>query len=136
MKTITKLIYTAFAVLVLGIGAVTAQGAPNDLFASINGTGSIYEYTPAGVQSLFASNLSEPRGVAFDSFGNLFVANTFDAPFQTFQGTIVKITPEGVQSLFATIAGNFFLEGLAVDDTGNLFVMALDDSDPAVLPST
>src|SRR4026207_68563 len=107
MKTISKLIYVALAVVSLATGAVTAQGALNDLFVSINGDGSngggsINEYTPTGVQSLFASGLSEPRGMAFDRFGNLFVANTtFDDPSQTFQASIVKITPGGVQSTFA-----------------------------------
>jgi hypothetical protein len=135
MKTITKLIYAAVAVVSLATGAVTAQGALNDLFVSINsdgsnGGGSINEYTPTGVQSLFASGLSEPRGVAFDHFGNLFGANnTFDDPSQTFQGTIVKITPDGVQSLFVTIAGNVILEGLAFDRASNLFVIAIDATD-------
>jgi sugar lactone lactonase YvrE len=135
MKTITKLIYAAFAAVTLAIGAVTANGAVGDLFVSINGdgtngAGSIYEYTPTGVQSLFASELSAPRGVAFDGLGNLFVANTtFDDPSQTFQGTIVKITPDGVQSLFATIAGNVILEGLAFDRASNLFVIVVDAND-------
>src|SRR5437762_11033670 len=39
MKTITKLIYTVFAVLSLAIGAVTATAGPGDLFASINANG-------------------------------------------------------------------------------------------------
>jgi DNA-binding beta-propeller fold protein YncE len=137
MKTkLTKLIYAAFTVVSLALGAAAANGALNDLFVSINGdanngNGSINEYTPTGVQSLFASNLSEPRGVAFDHFGNLFVANnTFDDPSQTFQGTIVKITPGGVQSLFAAITGDFFLEVLAFDSSGNLYLMAIDDTDP------
>jgi len=78
MKTITKLIYLAFTVVILAIGAVTANGAPNDLFVSVNGAannggGFIYEYNTDGVQSIFASGLSRPRGVAFDHFGNLFV---------------------------------------------------------------
>ncbi len=51
MKTITKLIYLAFTVVILAIGAVTANGAPNDLFVSVNGAannggGFIYEYNP------------------------------------------------------------------------------------------
>ena len=136
MKPIlTKLTHAALAVAIFTIGAVTAQGAPNDLFVSINGdgtngNGSIYEYTPTGVQSLFASELSEPRGVAFDGLGNLYVANnTFDDPSQTFQGTIIKITPDGVQSLFVTIAGNVILEGLAFDRASNLFVIVVDAND-------
>jgi len=136
MKTITKLIYLAFTVVILAIGAVTANGAPNDLFVSVNGTannggGFIYEYNPGGVQSIFASGLSRPRGVAFDHFGNLFVVtNTFDSVSGTFQSSIVKITPEGVQSTFATLSGNLFGEGVAFDSSGNLFVIAGDQNDP------
>src|SRR4029077_13977148 len=134
MKTITKLIYLAFTVVILAIGAVPANGAPIDLFVSANGTannggGFIYEYNPGGVQSIFASGLSRPRGVAFDHFGNLFVVtNTLDSVSGTFQPSIAKITPDGVQSTFATISGDFFGSGLAMDASGNIFVMALDDT--------
>src|SRR5438552_3635119 len=109
MKTITKFIYAAFAVVTLAMGALTANGASGDLFVSINstgenGAGSINQYRPDGLlKRIAASGLSEPRGMAFSRSGNLFVANTtFDDPSQTFQGTIVKITPDGVQSLVAT----------------------------------
>jgi len=134
MKTITKLMYAAFTAVVLATGAVTANGALNDLFASVNGDtqnggGFIYEYNPGGVQSTFASGLSRPRGVAFDHFGNLFVVtNTFDPVSGTIQASIVKITPDGVQSTFATISGDFFGSGLAMDASGNIFVMAIDDT--------
>ena len=79
MKTITKLICSAVAVISLAIGTVTANGALS-LFVSINrsgdnGGGFIYQYTPTGVQSTFASGLSRPRGLRFDHFGNLFVAS-------------------------------------------------------------
>jgi sugar lactone lactonase YvrE len=140
MKTITKLIYLAFTVVILAIGAVTANGAPNDLFVSINGDGNngggfIYEYNPDGVQSTFAAGLSRPRGVAFDHFGNLFVVtNTFVPGSQTLV-TIVKITPGGVQSTFATLSGNLKGQGVAFDGAGNLFVVANDLNDP-ILTST
>ena len=60
MKTITKLIYLAFTVVILAIGAVTANGAPNDQLVSINGDGNngggfIYQYNADRVQSIFAS---------------------------------------------------------------------------------
>jgi sugar lactone lactonase YvrE len=42
----------------------------------------------------------------------------------------VKITPDGVQSTFATISGDFFGSGLAIDASGNIFVMAVDDTSP------
>ena len=136
MKTITKLIYLAFTVVILAIGAVTANGAPNDLFVSIsgdgnNGGGFIYKYNPGGVQSIFAAGLSLPRGVAFDHSGNLFVAtNTFDSVSGTLQASIVKITPGGVQSTFATLSGNLKGQGVRFDDAGNLFVVANDLNDP------
>jgi sugar lactone lactonase YvrE len=141
MKTITKLIYLAFTVVVLAIGAVTANGAPNDLFVSINGDGNngggfIYEYNRDGVQNTFAAGLSRPRGVAFDHFGNLFVVtNTFDSVSGTLQVSIVKITPGGVQSTFATLSGNLKGQGVAFDGAGNLFVVANDLNDP-ILAST
>jgi len=141
MKTITKLIYTAFAVL-FAIGALTAYGAPGDLFASINGTGengagSINQYKPTGLFRIFASGLSEPRGLAFDRSGNLFVANTTFDGINTYQASIVKITPDGVQSTFAILSGNLFGEGVAFDRAGNLFVAAIDQTDPnAYGPST
>jgi sugar lactone lactonase YvrE len=125
MKTI-KYIYLLFAIVSVATGTLTANGAPGDLFASVNGgpgngVGSIYQYTPSGVQTIFASGLSRPRGLAFDSAGNLFVATTFvDA---TFHSTILKFTPDGAQELFAAIPGSFFAEGVAIDRSDNVFVM-------------
>jgi sugar lactone lactonase YvrE len=136
MKTMPKLITAMFAFAILTTGAITASAASGDLFVSINGTGengagSIYKYTAKGVQSTFATGLSEPRGVAFDSAGNLFVGNSaYDSVNQTFQGFIVKITPQGAKRLFVTLSGNFFVEGLAFGSAGNLFVAAQDFSDP------
>ena len=107
MKTITKLIYTAFAVAVVALGALTATGAPADnptvrptprprpagppaLFASVDGD-FVYKYPPRGVQNTFAAGLNPARGVAFDCAGNLFVATFFcDLSCQAY---IVEITP-------------------------------------------
>lgn len=136
MKTITNLIYSTFAVVMLAIGAISANGAVNDLFASVNGNtnnggGFIYESNRGGVQRIFASGLSRPRGLAFDHFGNLFVVtNTFDSVSGTIQPSIVKITPDGAQSTFATISGDFFGSGLAIDASGNIFVLAGDNTSP------
>jgi sugar lactone lactonase YvrE len=133
MKKITKFIYAAFASVILATGALTAHGAPSDLFASINGVyengaGSIYQYRPDGRNRVFASGLSQPRGVTFDHFGNLFVTNnTCETACQL---TIVKITPDGVQSTFATLSGDLYGEDVAFDRAGNLFVMAQDDTSP------
>jgi sugar lactone lactonase YvrE len=126
-ETITRIIYAAFAVVILAIGTLTASGEPGDLFASINGglgngVGFIYQYTPDGVQSTVASGLSRPRGLAFDSEGNLFVATNFAS--NTIEPTILKVMPGGTQDLFATLPNSFFFaQGLAIDGSDNVFVM-------------
>jgi len=135
MKTITRLIYAGFAAVALAIGIAGANGAPGDLFVSINstgenGAGSISQYKPTGQFRIFASGLSEPRGLAFDRSGNLFVANTTFDGIDTFQASIVEITPDGTQSTFATLSGNFIGEGVAFDRAGNLFVAAIDETNP------
>src|SRR2546430_107012 len=57
-------------------------------------TGIIDEFTPNGVQSIFASGLSAPLNMAFDESGNLFVADEGT-------GALYKFTPAGVRTTFA-----------------------------------
>jgi hypothetical protein len=110
-----------------------------DLFASINGTtqnggGSILEFTPSGVQGTLASALDRPRGVAFDSTGNLFVATTtLDINSGNYSGAILKIDPNGTQTTFANVSGpsvSFILEDVKIDDSDNVFLMINDETDP------
>src|SRR6266480_5166399 len=109
----------AAALMATVIAPITAVAVPDNLYVSANQDGSIFEYTPAGIQSTFASypNLL-PRGLAFDSNGNLFAAVD-----NVNHGNIVKVTPSGVQTNFGGGPGS--LEGVAVDSTGNVFVMSL-----------
>ncbi len=130
MKRIRKLAYVSLAIAVIAIDAPTADGELGDLFASLTGTGVngggfVYRYATTGAQSIVASGLSRPNGVAVDHFGNLFVATT-TLDGTSYEPTILKITPSGVQTTFASVGGNLFLLGLASDSPGNLFVMALD----------
>jgi sugar lactone lactonase YvrE len=126
MKTTRTFAYSVFAVVALAMTPSTANGAPGDLFASINGcpangVGAIYQYAPTGVQSTFASELSRPRGLAFDSLGNLFVATTFcDA---TCRPTLLKFTPDGAQDVFGNLPDSFFAQSVAIDRSDNVFVM-------------
>jgi hypothetical protein len=93
MKTITKFIYAvAFGLipsvlgfLALAIGASSANAAPGDLFES-DADGNIYEFTPGGTQSTFASGLNQAYALAFDSAGNLFEADAGS-------GNIYEFTP-------------------------------------------
>ena len=77
-----------------------------NLFVSNSGTNgnigslknTIVKFTPGGVRSTFAnavSGLSSPRGLAFDSLGNLYAANFGD-------GTIRKFTTNGIGSIFVS----------------------------------
>jgi hypothetical protein len=58
-------------------------------------SGNIYEFTPGGVKSTFASGLNGPDGLVFNNVGDLFVANQGS-------GLITAITPGGVKSTFAS----------------------------------
>ena len=65
-----------------------------------------------GTSHLFASGLDRPGGLAFDSHGNLFEADSI--------GNIYEFTPSGIRSTFAS--GLTYPAGLAFDSHGDLFV--------------
>src|SRR5207302_783327 len=88
--------------------------------------GVIFEITPGGVQSIFASGLSGPVGLAFDRAGNLFVTDGGDIVGPG-HGHVYKFTPDGVRS---TLASGFITpNGLAFDRAGNLFLVDGGDFD-------
>lgn len=94
----------------IGISAVfltTIVAEAQNLFVA--DTSNIYEITPDGAQSTFASGLVHPQGMAFDSKGDLFVDSN---------GTIDEFAPDGTESVLGTETGD---EGLAFDPFGNLF---------------
>jgi DNA-binding beta-propeller fold protein YncE len=97
---------------VIWVGAVlfVASSIPaQNLF--VGDQSNIYEYTPSGVQSTFASGLAFPTGLAFDGVGDLFAADS--------SGTIYKFTPGGVQTTFASGLSDPY--GLAFNSSGDLF---------------
>ena len=74
------------------------------------------------------ARFSSPQGIAFDTAGNLFVADTQN-------GTIRKVTSGGVVTTFAGLAGSFgstngtgsaarfsLPSGITIDTEGRLFV--------------
>ena len=93
-------------------------GYRDDFGFPINGSGKIYKLTPNGVRTTFASGLDLPTGLAFDSAGNLFVANVS----KFINGAIYKFTPAGGRTTFASGLTN--PEAVAFDNAGNLFVSA------------
>jgi hypothetical protein len=94
-----------------------ATPAQNLFVTSCINPGSIFEYTPGGTRSTFAyTGLNYPYGLAFDSSGDLFVANSLDDAGTG--GYVTKITPGGVQS---TIPSGPDPKGLAFNSSGDLF---------------
>jgi sugar lactone lactonase YvrE len=140
MKIRTRVIYSAFVVVILALWPLAANGAPGGLFASVNriaanGEGAIYQYTPGGVQTIFTSGLSQPRGVGFDSVGNLFVATNVcvGARCEVTRPLVLKVTPDGTQNVFTTMPSSFVAEGVAIDRSDNVFVLVFEPFNLSVI---
>src|SRR6266571_1797261 len=86
----------AIAAVCLSLGTVWTAHAQSNLFASINGNafaggGSIFQYAPPythATQSVFCTPLYQPRGMVFDSSGNLVVVTNIPDDLGNEQGTI------------------------------------------------
>ncbi len=116
--------------------AVAITTHAQNLYVSINGdfsnTGSsVFEYTPAGMQTTFATGLAEPRGLAFDSSGNLFVGTTTRNPSGNLHARILKFPLQG----HSTVLGNAalsFAQGVVTDSAGNVFAMTQELKSPTL----
>jgi sugar lactone lactonase YvrE len=138
MKTNLKAILSLLVgTACLLVGTSRNANAQSDLFVSVNAPGpgstpgAVYRYTPTAVQSTFLPNVSKPRGLAFDSAGNMFLCSNAASGSPT-TGTILRVTPDGSMTTFATgFTSDFFLEELAFDGAGNIFVNSSDLSPSA-----
>lgn len=90
--------------------AISAQA--QNLFVS-DLSSNVYEFTPDGTRSTFASGLGASGPLAFNSKGDLFVADPGG-------GEIYEFTPDGTQATFAS--GIPQPTGLAFNSAGDLFV--------------
>ena len=90
-----------------------AEDPDGNLVVSVRDQGTILRVSPAGYLSqTIASGLDRPHGLAFDSEGNLYVAE--------FGGNIKKIAASGGEPLTLT-TGQGPLEDLEFDEYGNLY---------------
>src|SRR4026208_1930842 len=90
-------------------------------FGKNDKAGTIYKFTPTGVRTTFASGLNSPFALAFDSQGNLFVADSgYD---QGYAAAVYKFTPSGLRSTVASVNDQVRVipNGLAIDTADNLF---------------
>jgi len=113
MKNQASIVLTS--IIVSGIALITHA---QNLFVSDDVANSIYEITPGGIRTTFASGLNQPWGLTFNASGNLFEADTLS-------GNIYEYTPGGVRSTFASGLNN--PSGVAFDNVGNLFVANYGD---------
>ena len=95
----TKILKNIF----LSLGAIFALAITahaQNLYVTVVAPGEILEYTPSCtppcVPSTYATGLDGPRGLAFDSSGNLFVAESNFAP----DGDILKFPTCGATPTF------------------------------------
>ena len=85
----------------------------------VGACGVIYKFNWDGGQSIFATGLTNPWDLAFDTAGNLFVVDYSHSGLLG-DAVIYKITPTGVRTVFAS--GLSYPSYLAVDGAGNVFV--------------
>ncbi len=93
------------------------QAKADTLFVANANSNSIVKIAANGAATVFTTNgLASPYGVAFDSAGNLFVANLTSAN----ASSITKIAPDGTASLFYNTTNNGPI-GLAIDASNNVY---------------
>jgi hypothetical protein len=95
-------------VLLIASGASAQNLFETDASSDFN----VYEFMPNGGSTTFASGLDRPCGLAFNSAGDLFEADSLG-------GHIYEFTPNGGSTTFAS--GVSYPVGLAFNSAGDLF---------------
>ena len=133
----TKILQNIF----LSLGAIFALAITvhaQNLYVSVNGPrglgntdGSISEYTPSGMQMTFTSGIPRPRGLAFDSSGNLFAGVAYIIRSGDEHSKILKFPPLRHESVLGN-AAHSVVEGVITDGAGNVFAIVQDLTSPVL----
>jgi sugar lactone lactonase YvrE len=95
-----------------------AEDASGALYVSDAAIGRVFRFgTDGRVKTVAGEANQSPRGLAFDSKGTLFIA-------ETFCHCIRQLTPDGLVSVFYTLPQStafHYFEGLAIDAKDNLY---------------
>jgi sugar lactone lactonase YvrE len=119
--------------LSLGVSfALSITTHAQNLYVSVNDDDSISEYTQAGVRATFTSGISQPRGLAFDSMGNLYAAIT-DSPDKHAVGKVVEFNPRTKPTAIGAATFYSVFEGVAIDAAGNVYVLSGGGKNPSTI---
>lgn len=125
MKTRIRLLVSSGLTLCAALWAMPPTASAQNIFVANQGNGTVSEFSSSGtlINATFVSGLSEisPYGLAFDSSGDLFVANVNVANVNA--GMVSEYNSSGtlINATFAS-SGLRFPEGLAFDSSGDLYV--------------
>jgi len=103
-------------ILLFVVTSSWSQPVPTTAFVSDTSFGGIFKFDEAGQRTIFASNVNNPQGVAFDIHGNLYVS------ISAGNQTIEKYNPSGGRSVFSSGGLLYQPRGFAFDSNGVLFV--------------
>ncbi|GAA3259661.1 hypothetical protein GCM10010532_111120 [Dactylosporangium siamense] len=120
-QRIVKITYAGTQTTLGFTGLTSPYGVAVDSNGAVYATngGTVLKLTTGGVQTTFATGLSDAWGMAVDASGNLFVAESTG-------GQVSKVTPGGTKTVFATGLGS--PTGLTLDHAGRVFVSDGDNS--------
>src|SRR5260221_1452543 len=100
----------------MGVALILASSKAHAQILYVTNGSNIQQFTsPSTAGTTFASGLNTPDGRAFDSAGNLYVANNGG-------NTIEEFNSSGVGSIFASTGLNH-PRSLAFDQSGNLYTV-------------